>query len=310
MSTRRTRAGGAPTLATYMRDNARAFARAQLLAVWSRHQLDAALSIGTVVRLLPDVYVSADHVNDAVVIGEALNLWAPRGLVTGRLALHLYSSDLQPPATAQLVVPNGDRMDAPPWVTVHQTGPLNQSGAPQAVRCVVPERALLDAWRFAAPADRRDILYAALWARVCTWRQVRREAARAPRVAGRRDLDRVLGWFAGGATSPLEVRAQYETFADARFGDFEWQVKLRLETRRATADILHRRAMLVVELDGDRYHSSRRDRNEDRNRDVDLAAAGYLTVRFGWDDIVRRPAWCREKLLAVLASRIERAGRS
>ncbi len=310
MSTLPTRRDAAPVLADYLRDNAHAFTRAQLLAGWSRHQLDASLSIRTVVRLLPDVYASADHVHNAVVMGDALNLWAPRGLVTGRLALHLYSSELAPPITAHLVVPNGDRMDAPPWVRVHQTGPLGQSCAPQSVRCTTPERALLDAWRHAAPRDRRDLLYAALWARVCTWRQLRREAARAPRVAGRRDLERVLGWFAGGATSPLEVRAQHETFADARFRDFEWQVDLRLGSRRATADMLHRRAMLVVELDGERYHSSRKDQIDDRNRDVDLAAAGYLTVRLGWDDVVRRPQWCRERLLSIMAARLERRGRS
>jgi very-short-patch-repair endonuclease len=310
MSTPPTRRDAAPVLADYLRHNAHAFTRAQLLAGWSRHQLDASLSIRTVVRLLPDVYASADHVHHAVVMGHALNLWAPRGLVTGRLALHLYSSELPPPVTADLVVPNGDRMDAPPWIRVQQTGPLGQSCAPQAVRCTTPERALLDAWRFATPEDRRNLLYEALWARVCTWRQLRREAARAPRVAGRRDLERVLGWFAGGATSPLEVRAQHDTFADARFRDFEWQVDLRLGSRRATADMLHRGAKLVVELDGERYHSSRKDRNDDRNRDVDLAAAGYLTVRLGWDDVVRRPQWCRERLLAVLASRLERRGRS
>ncbi len=310
MSTLPTRRDAAPSLAAYLRDNAHAFTRAQLLGGWSRHQLDVSLSMRTVVRLLPDVYASADHVHNAVVMGDALNLWAPRGLVTGRLALHLYSSELPTPITAHLVVPNGDRMDAPPGIRVHQTGPLGQSCAPQAVRCTTPERALLDAWRYAVPRDRRDLLYEALWSRVCTWRQLRREAARAPRVAGRRDLERVLGWFAGGATSPLEVRAQYETFADARFRDFEWQVDLGLGSRRATADMLHRRAMLVVELDGERYHSSRKDLIDDRNRDVDLAAAGYLTVRLGWDDVVRRPQWCRERLLSIIAARLERHGRS
>lgn len=310
MNASRRQRNGPTHLASYVRDHAHAFTRSQLVSRWSRHQLDASLRNGTVVRVLPDVYAAAEHARHVVVTGEALNLWAPRALVTGALALHLYSSELPAPVTADLVVPNGDRMNAPDWVNIHQTGPLRESCAPRGVTCTPPERALLDASRFAASSDRRDVLYEALWARVCTWRQLRREVARAARVAGRRDLERVLGWFAAGATSPLEVRAQHETFADARFRDFEWQVHLPLGMRRPTADMFHRRAKLVVELDGDRYHSSPKDREDDRHRDVDLAAAGYVTVRFGWNDVVRRPEWSRERLLAILSARLQHPGRS
>ena len=170
----------------------------------------------------------------------------------------------------------------------------------------MPERALLDAWRTSAPPDRLEVLYGALWARVCTWRQLAREVERAPRVAGRRDLERILGWFEGGATTPLEVRAQHETFADARFREFERQVGLRLGTRRVTVDMFHRRAMLVVELDGDKYHSTRKARDSDRERQTELAVAGFMTVRFGWDDIVHRPVWCQDRVLRVVASRLAR----
>ncbi|WP_062132144.1 endonuclease domain-containing protein [Demequina aestuarii] len=185
---------------------------------------------------------------------------------------------------------------------------MRARGLPQGVSCTVPERALLDAWRYAAPADRRNLLYEALWARVCTWQALARESARSPRVAGRRDLDRVLRWFKEGATSPLEVRAKHETFADARFRDFEWQADLRLASRRATVDMLHRAAKVVVELDGDLYHSAREARDHDRDRQNDLAEAGYLTVRLGWDDIVRRPERSRQRVLAVVAGRLSRPG--
>ncbi len=87
-------------------------------------------------------------------------------------------------------------------------------------------------------------------------------------------------------------------------------MKLRVGSRRAYADMLHRGAMLVVELDGERYHGPRKAQQLDRTRDTDLAAAGYLTVRFGWDDVVYRPAWCRERLLAVVAARLSPPGRA
>ncbi|WP_159448725.1 endonuclease domain-containing protein [Demequina sp. NBRC 110053] len=170
-------------------------------------------------------------------------------------------------------------------------------------------RALLDAWRYAPAAERRNVLWEALWARVCTWRQLWRELERTPQVAGRRDLERVLGWFAEGATTPLEVRARHEVFADARFREFEWQVPVALPHRRATVDMLHRCAMVAVELDGDRYHSTRHARDDDRERQTDLVAAGLVVLRFGWADITQRPEWCRERLLTTVAGRLASPGR-
>jgi len=300
----------APTggLQDFLIANAHAFSRKELLGSWSRHQLDTSLRANTVVRVLPGVYSARKHVANPIVMGEAVNIWCPRGLVTGELALHLYAGNLPAPSHADVAVANGDPMHPPPWVHVHQTGLPRQRSSREGVHCTVPERALLDAWRLAIPHHRREVLYEAIWARVCTWKQLWREVDRAPRVTGRRELERMLGWFAEGATTPLEVLARHETFADARFSGFDWQVKLRLGQRSATVDMLHRRAMLVVELDGDRYHSSRKARDADRERQTDLAAAGFITVRFGWHDAFDRPEWCRERLLLVLESRFARPG--
>jgi very-short-patch-repair endonuclease len=167
---------------------------------------------------------------------------------------------------------------------------------------------VLDAWRFALPGRGEDLVYEALWRRTCTTAQLTREIARAPRIQGRNSLLRLLADFTDGATSPLEVRARREAFAGARFREFEWQARVRVGRRIALADMLHRTAKLVVELDGERYHSTRNALASDRERDIDLAAAGFLTVRFGWADVTRRPQWCRERLLAILEARLSSAG--
>ena len=290
-------------LSDYLASQPHAFARDELTTQWSRHQLDVAMGSGTLVRVLPGVYAAVEHWHKPVVIGEALNLWAPRAIVTGALALHLLNPGLPAPPKADLLTANGDRMHPPPWVRVHQAGVPQYAVSASGVRCAVAERALLDTWRLADPGRRRAVLYEALWARVCTWRQLHRELARAPRVAGRRDLERVLGWFAEGATTPLEVHAKHSTFADAPCREFEWQVRLPLATRNPVVDMVHRAAMVVVELDGDRYHASRVARDDDRERQTDLVAAGYAVIRFGWRDVVDRPQWCRERLLGVVSLR-------
>lgn len=291
----------------FLAANEHAFSRADLLSRWTRTALERAVATGTAERILPGVYCSPGFRSAPLVRAEALSLWHPAGLVTGSLALHLYAGVLGAPTIVDLRVTNGHRPRAPAWVRCRQSAPVRTSSSPQCVRCTFPPMALLDAWRFATPNDRRRVLYEALWARVCTWRELHRELERTPRLAGRRDMERVLGWFAEGATTPLEVRAKNETFADARFREFEWQVTLRLGHRRPTVDMLHRRAAVVVELDGDRYHSTRRARDNDRERQTDLAAAGYLVIRFGWRDVVDRPAWCRERLLGAVYARLARA---
>lgn len=295
-------------LAEFLDVNRRAFSRREMLERGSRYALDSALARGSAIRLLPGVYCGAAHSTVPAVLGEALNLWAPRTLVTGRLALHLSTSMLPAPTVADLVAGNGRALRPPPWVRVHQNAVPRTATKLDGVNCVTAPRALLDAWRFAPSNERRDILWESLWARVCTWRQLKIELDRAPRVAGRRDLERMLGWFAEGATTPLEVRAKHEVFTGARFTEFEWQVELVLPARRSTVDILHRRAKVIIELDGDTYHSTRMARDEDRNRQTDLTAAGFAVIRFGWRDIVDRPAWCRERVLTTVAGRLRRPG--
>lgn len=296
------------SISDYLAANPHAYTRAELVRHWSRRQLDNGLGGRGLARLLTGVYCGAAHTKDPIVRGEALGLWQPRGAVTGLCALNLYSPSLPVADRFDFVVPHGQRLDVPPWVRLRQTGPIRWTILASGVSSVPMPRALLDAWRYSAPPERRNVLWEALWARVCTWREVACELERAPRVAGRRDLERVLGWFAEGATTPLEVRAKHETFADPRFREFEWQVTLTLPTRRAAPDMLHRRAKVVVELDGDRYHSTRAARDADRERRTDLVAAGYAVVGFGWNDITLRPAWCRERLLTVVAGRLSARG--
>ena len=290
-------------LDTFLRANPHAFTHKELLTHWTQWALKTSIGHGTAHRILPGVYSAPEHAHKGHVLGEAINLWHPAGLVTGPLALHLHANDLPMPRLAHLHVARGRNPRTPPWIHCHQGEVLRRSSNPDGIRSTVPARALLDAWRFAPVAERRNILWEALWAKVCTWRQLGREVDRMYRIAGRQDLERVLGWFAAGAKSPLEVRAKYEVFADARLREFEWQVDLQLQSRKLTVDMLHPRTAVVIELDGDKYHSTREDRDSDRERQTLLTAAGYAVMRFGWNDIVTRPGWCRAQVLAVLASR-------
>ena len=51
------------------------------------------------------------------------------------------------------------------------------------------------------------------------------------------------------------------------------------------------------------WHTRRRDFERDRWRDTVALANGYATVRFTWHQLVQRPTWCRNALVAIGADR-------
>ena len=68
----------------------------------------------------------------------------------------------------------------------------------------------------------------------------------------------------------------------------------------ARADVLFPEVLLVVEVDGRRFHGS--DRFQlDRDRDNELVSAGYTVLRFTWHDLTARPQATTSLLMATLA---------
>ena len=61
------------------------------------------------------------------------------------------------------------------------------------------------------------------------------------------------------------------------------------------------RRVLVVELDGQRYHGSVSAREADRLRDNRLMAAGWRVIRITWEDLRDRPDAIVVQILAALA---------
>jgi very-short-patch-repair endonuclease len=58
---------------------------------------------------------------------------------------------------------------------------------------------------------------------------------------------------------------------------------------------------VVVECDGYSYHSDQREFREDRRRDRELVARGYVVLRFTWADIMRDPGLVVTEVLRALA---------
>jgi very-short-patch-repair endonuclease len=64
---------------------------------------------------------------------------------------------------------------------------------------------------------------------------------------------------------------------------------------------LWRRHGLIVEVDGYGFHSTRRSFENDHERDLALAAAGFIVMRFTRDQIVKQPELVLVRLTRRLA---------
>lgn len=70
-----------------------------------------------------------------------------------------------------------------------------------------------------------------------------------------------------------------------------------------TADALWRAEKVIVELDGYDNHSTRGQIERDRRKELALRAAGFLVIRYTWDQVVNQPQLVSADLAATLAAR-------
>jgi len=78
--------------------------------------------------------------------------------------------------------------------------------------------------------------------------------------------------------------------------------EVNVNLARYEVDFLWWRERLVVEVDGYAFHSSRRAFEDDRRRNVDLAARGFRVIRITWRQLVSEPEALLVRLAQALAS--------
>lgn len=279
-----------------------ACSRRDLVDAWSRRQVERCLREGTAVELLPGWLVGTAHVRNPIVRARAITQWNPRVVVTGALALHVARREFPAPEVADVMIRHPLNMRGPGWVRFRSTTAMPPSRMDDLVRVTPAAFSLVEAWRRAAPRDRDSAFYEAMWTRACRPNDIAAAVDATPRLPQREALLELTRAFQGGTASPLEFVAHREVFVGPEFAEFERQVPMSVVGRKRIADMLHRRARLVIELDGERYHGGKAARRDDRIRDIDFASEGYATIRFGWHDLRSRPAWCRQRVLSAVGA--------
>lgn len=72
---------------------------------------------------------------------------------------------------------------------------------------------------------------------------------------------------------------------------------------RGVVDLAWVAERVVLELDGRRWHATAQAQGDDRRRDRLATAHGWVTLRFGWAEVVHRPAAFVAEVQVVLAAR-------
>lgn len=154
-----------------------------------------------------------------------------------------------------------------------------------------------------APDDLRAVglVTDALGARLTTPGRLRRELDLTARVRRRDVLNEIVNGLEAGAESVLEQaylrrverpHALPPGLRQARLGDQFWR-----------RDVVHPRERVVVEFDGRAHHTAERNGHRDAERDAAAAAAGFVTLRRGWGQVVGAPCATARRVSGLLRIR-------
>lgn len=282
--------------------------RRQLLDRVPRQVFDGYVARQQLVRVFPSVYRLRDGADDDVTTLRAALLHAgPVAALSHTTALSVWGLRALERPVHLTVDQNVKRAGAPDLV-VHRRLHFDP-GSPQCVLrrgllITTLPRTVIDSWPLLPPTERRPLALDLANRGLLTAEQLDESLAERPNVGGRRGLRQVIDLIADGCRSELEAHGVLNVFRHRSLPPSVGQYAITLSDRRIRADRAWPEAMLAVELDGARHHTSPEDRQRDLARDRELAALGWVVLRFTYADVVRDPAGVRAKVLAVYRARV------
>ncbi|MGS2618605.1 hypothetical protein ACVCAH_29350 [Micromonospora sp. LZ34] len=250
---------------------------------------------GRLVRLLPEVYVDADLVNDTEggpplarvepgLARRAVLAYAGwRGALSHLTALDVWGLRRQPAAEPLHVeVPAESGIRTRTHIVAHH----RRGFAAEPPRVVVRggtavtrlERSLVDAWPLPPLVDRSVPLIQAVNDRLTTPQRVDAALGQAPRLGDRAGLRRLLDRLVAGCRSPLEIWGHDHVFTGPGMPAFRRQARVRVGAQTVYLDLFAEAERVDIELDGATTHGDPREREIDLRRDALLATRGILVV--------------------------------
>ena len=270
---------------------------AQLLLHCSRRSVQAALASGTILRVARGRYALPGMSRAALAAAAA------PGVLAGVSAAQAYGwATLNRREDAVVAVLPGQRVTSRPGV-VYRRRALNaderregRTGQLHTLVDCATSLPFVDALAVADAALRGGSVL----------KQELLAAARTFRAPGARDVRRVAQHADGRAANAFESGLRGHLLL-AGLRTFQPQHIIAGPWFFARVDLADPDRRVALEADGFATHGGRRQLAADLRRHNELAALGWVTLRFAWEHVVHQPGWVVAQVKAVLARRRVRA---
>ncbi len=263
-----------------------------------RRGLQRGLADGTVLRVARGRYVLADADRVTRVVTTA------GGVRSGAAAAQAHGWGLlRRPVLVEVAVRPGRPVPRQPGVSYHRYAASTderRDGRTAPLRTVLRCAATLPFVEGLVVADSAlrsgDVLPQEL-----------QEAATAHRGHGASAVRRVARWADHRAANAFESGLRGHLL-DAGFCCFVPQHVVTGPGFLAVVDLADPERRIAVEADGFEVHGRRRQLALDLRRHDELAALGWVTLRFAWEHVMNEPRWVVEQVRAVVRRRARRWG--
>jgi very-short-patch-repair endonuclease len=268
---------------------------ADLVQATSRRQLAEAVRLGLVERLGRGLYVLPGRPTDRTVAV------AYDGVVSHLSAAVEWDLPLLvQPAKPHITVPTKRRSRPGPAAVLH-SGPISLRDRANRFTSLV--RTVMDCARILPFGEALAVADAALASGLTRKDQLIRAAA-AMRGPGRPNARRVAALADGYVDSFLESMLR-ALLLEAGIEGFEPQVSVESGLLRVRVDLGHRKTRVALEADSFEFHGSRAALAADCRRYDELVAAGWLVLRFSYEQTLSDAAWVVEMVSRTLARALD-----
>lgn len=260
--------------------------------------IDRRLDTGEWIRLGQGVYTSDRHPGFRTRCWAGLLLAEGPACVGGLAAAHLYGVVDEP----RSITIWGDRSRTQgPW-RFRRGGRL---AVGELARLRVDD-AILDACAESSSEELVDILASALRNRLTTPARLRERLLELEVLRHRRQILGLLPDLGTGVESTLENYFLHKVVRPHRLPEGRRQISVSDGTR---SDVVLDDYATIIELDGRRGHEGEA-KWRDAQRDNQHLLQGFVTLRFGWHDVVLRPCMVASVVAGLLCTRGGGSGRA
>ncbi|MFY2787923.1 DUF559 domain-containing protein [Rhodococcus sp. MALMAid1271] len=226
--------------------------------------------VGTLTRLLPSIYCTGEPTfRDRCV---AATLWQPHAVLSHRTAAWWWNLLDHEPEQVEITVPRSSRPRGPKWLRAYRRS-LDESSFAHGLPVVTIEQSVIDvAVSLTRPALEK--FFDSALSRAVSWRAVAIQCEKSAGMAGITEVRRQLRL---GCPRTLSEPERLVARALTSAGYF---LEINAEVGPYYADLLDRRARVIVEIDGREFHSAPEVFTNDRVRQNALTLDGWLVLRY------------------------------